>query len=123
MLMLLLNALCRMRKAARSLLQSLLKSIVHDSARLSPFQRVVSDPDAVRKRPVGFVRQWQTHRQHQAARLAAAGYQLKCGALEPLLLVESEPGLAIRWALQVMRPSTVHPDLSARALSNMRRIL
>ena len=81
-------------------------------------------PDAVRKRPVGYVQHWQEHRQHQAARLAAAaGHQLKRGALKPLLLTESEPGLAIQWALQVVRPFTVQPDLSARALANIRKIL
>ena len=67
---------------------------------------------ADRKRKLGESVPWQGHRQEQAARLAAvSGYQLKRGAAKPLLEIESEPGVAIRWALQITHPFTVQPEI------------
>ena len=84
----------------------------------------LTDASSDRKRPLGSQRAWLEHRQHQAARLAAAsGYQLKRGALKPLLQIECEPGQAIKWALQVVHPFTVPPELSPRIRHNIQRIL
>ena len=58
-----------------------------------------------RKRPLGQSVRWDGHRQQSTAALAAAsGYQLKRGALKPLLDIECEPGQAIEWALRVNHP-------------------
>ena len=84
----------------------------------------MTDASSSRKRSLGSHRTWLQHRQHQAAQLAAAsGYQLKRGALKPLLQIECEPGQAIQWALQVVHPFTVPPELSPRIRNNIRRIL
>ena len=46
-----------------------------------------------RKRPLGMSKAWLQHRQNRSAMLAqAASYQLKRGAVKPLLDVECEPG-------------------------------
>ena len=58
-----------------------------------------------RKRPLGQAITWNPHRQAVSAALAiASGYQLKRGAVKPLLEHEMEPGQAIEWALSVDRP-------------------
>ena len=60
-----------------------------------------------RKRPVGQPLRHRDHRQALAALKAqAAGYQLKRGALKPLLSIETEPGIAIQWALSIPHPLT-----------------
>ena len=60
-----------------------------------------------RKRPVGQALRWKMHRQQLTAiKAVAAGYQLKRGALKPLLDVETEPGTAIAWALSISHPLT-----------------
>ena len=69
-----------------------------------------------RKRPVGQQITWKIHRQLASAKAAvSAGYQLKRGALKPLLDVEMLPGQAIQWVLQTPHPFTVveglHPHL------------
>ena len=69
-----------------------------------------------RKRELYSKRPWKAHRQHETAQKAlAAGYQLKRGAVKPLLEFELEPGEAVRWALQVPHPFTqvlaLDPDL------------
>ena len=63
---------------------------------------------ADRKRPLGMSEAWLQHRQNRSVMLAqAAGYQLKRGAVKPLLDVECEPGDAIRWALSVPHPFSI----------------
>lgn len=65
-----------------------------------------------RKRPVGQPLRWKEHRQALSALKAeAAGYQLKRGARQPLLNVETEPGVAIAWALELPHPLCVEVDL------------
>lgn len=59
-------------------------------------------------RALGTPARWKTHRQAATAQKAlASGYQLKRGAVKPLLEVELEPGQAIQWALQVDHPFTL----------------
>ena len=66
------------------------------------FQLISKD---ARKRPVGQVVPWKDHRQRMTAlKAVASGYQLKRGALKPLLDVETEPGTAIEWALSIPHP-------------------
>eukprot|EP00913_Durusdinium_trenchii_P008689 g8162.t1 len=67
-----------------------------------------------RKRPLGQLARWKGHRQEDSARQAlVSGYQLKRGALKPLLDIEMEPGQAARWALTVVHPFTVQLDVEA----------
>ena len=67
-----------------------------------------------RKRPVGQDIPWKLHRQRETALKAlAAGYQLKRGALKPLIDVETDPGVAVQWALQIPHPFSVSEPLSA----------
>ena len=62
-------------------------------------------PKEERKRPLGQAVQWKPHRQAASAlKAVASGYQLKRGALKPLLDVETEPGEAIAWAVQIPHP-------------------
>ncbi|CAE7771734.1 unnamed protein product [Symbiodinium sp. CCMP2592] len=80
-------------------------------------------PKQDRKRKLGQAVNWKGHRQEQAARLAASsGYQLKRGAAKPLLDVECEPGVAIRWALGIPHPCTVQPDVPLELITNIDRI-
>ena len=68
--------------------------------------------DAPRKRPLGDVRLWRGHRQAEGARLAQfAGYQLKRGAVKPLLDTEVEPGVAMQWTMKILHPFTVPTEL------------
>ena len=65
-----------------------------------------------RKRAVGQVIPWKVHRQQRTALSAtAAGYQLKRGALKPLIDIETDPGEAVRWALQIPHPFSVSEPL------------
>ena len=65
-----------------------------------------------RKRPVGQPLRWRDHRQALTALKAeAAGYQLKRGARKPLLDMETEPGVAIAWALAIPHPLSVEVEL------------
>ncbi len=68
---------------------------------------------ADRKRPVGQAVKWmEGHRQKRSAMAAvSSGYQLKRGALKPLLDMETEPGTAVRWAMEVHHPFTVAAPL------------
>ena len=67
---------------------------------------------------------WRGHRQEQAARLAcSSGYQLKRGAAKPLLDVECEPGVAIKWALHTAHPFTVQTALADSILQNIKTIV
>ena len=67
-----------------------------------------------RKRPVGQDIPWKIHRQQKTALNAlSAGYQLKRGALKPLIDVETDPGVAVQWALQIPHPFSVSEPLSA----------
>ena len=80
------------------------------------FVLVTSPSD--RKRALGTPARWKLHRQAGTAQKAlASGYQLKRGAVKPLLEVEMEPGQAIRWALEVDHPFTLpvtlDPELAA----------
>ena len=72
-------------------------------AHLTPsFAQTVPAHD--RKREPFSTRTWKVHRQAATARRAlAAGYQLKRGALKPLLDIEPEPE-AIRWVMQMPHP-------------------
>eukprot|EP00434_Breviolum_minutum_P042196 symbB.v1.2.037543.t1/scaffold5571.1/size28630/6 len=57
---------------------------------------------------------WKIHRQQKTALNAlSAGYQLKRGALKPLIDVETDPGVAVQWALQIPHPFSVSEPLSA----------
>jgi len=81
-------------------------------------------PKSDRKRQLGDAVAWQGHRQEQAAQLACSGgYQLKRGAAKPLLDVECEPGVAIKWTLQVPHPFTVQPSLPDSILQNIKTIV
>ena len=74
-----------------------------------PSFRLLSDE---RKRPVGLALRWKDHRQALSALKAeAAGYQLKRGARKPLLHLETEPGVAIEWALSIPHPLCIEVDL------------
>ena len=65
-----------------------------------------------RKRPVGQPLRWRDHRQAVTALKAeAAGYQLKRGARKPLLDVETEPGVAVAWSLDIPHPLCVEVEL------------
>ena len=71
-----------------------------------------------RKRPLGQLVPFREHKQALTALFAqAAGYQLKRGALKPLLDVETTPGAAIEWALSIPHPLSaalaVDEDLQA----------
>ena len=71
-----------------------------------------------RKRPVGQHILWKSHRQHQSGLAAvASGYQLKRGAMKPLVDVETEPGVAIQWVLNIPHPfsmaAALDPGLTA----------
>ena len=66
----------------------------------------------VRKRPLGQAIAWKEHRQHKTALAAvASGYQLKRGALKPLLEVETTPGQAVQWLLDIPHPFSVADPL------------
>eukprot|EP00435_Cladocopium_sp_Y103_P044913 s60_g12.t1 len=74
----------------------------------------LTTPAADRKRAVLSGRPWKLHRQAETAhRALAAGYQLKRGALKPLLEVELEPGEAIKWVMQVPHPFSQAAGLPA----------
>ena len=65
-----------------------------------------------RKRPLGQEVAWKMHRQHKTALAAvAAGYQMKRGAMKPLLEVECEPGQAIEWVMKIPHPFSVTDPL------------
>ena len=65
-----------------------------------------------RKRPLGQEVAWKMHRQYKTALAAvAAGYQLKRGAMKPLLEVECEPGQAIEWVMKIPHPFSVTDPL------------
>ena len=69
-----------------------------------------------RKRPIGQKIVWKEHKQYNTALAAvASGYQLKRGALKPLLEIEISPGQAIQWLLDITHPFSVadplHPSL------------
>ena len=71
--------------------------------------RLVSEK---RKRPVGQPLRWRDHRQALTALKAeAAGYQLKRGARKPLLHIETEPGTAIQWSLELVHPLCTEVEL------------
>ena len=68
----------------------------------------------MRKRAVGQAIPWKTHKQQRTAIAAtAAGYQLKRGAMKPLIDIETDPGEAIRWALQIPHPFSVAEPLDS----------
>ena len=70
------------------------------------------NPKGDRKRPLGQRLDWEVHRQQNTALAAvSSGYQLKRGALKPLLDVECEPGEAVRWSMQVPHPFSVSESL------------
>ena len=73
-----------------------------DLAHLAP-SFALQTAAADRKRPLGLASRWKEHRQAVSTQKALeSGYQLKRGALKPLLEVEMEPGQAIHWALNVV---------------------
>ena len=99
------HAMCEaMAGAVRQLLQDPLQHLV------SSFGLV--NPKGDRKRPLGTAVKWEVHRQRNTALAAvASGYQLKRGALKPLLDIECEPGEAVRWAMQIPHPFSVSESL------------
>ena len=71
-------------------------------------------PKTDRKRPLGQQVKWKQHRQHRSALAAeASGYQRKRGARKPLLDIETEPGVAIEWVMQIPHPFSVFSPLEA----------
>ena len=73
-----------------------------------------------RKRQLGTSKTWKPHRQERSASLAqAAGYQLKRGAVKPLLEVECTPGQAIEWVMQIPHPFSQDGDLDAQLEKNI----
>ena len=87
------------------------------------FQLVAPKTD--RKRPLGQQIAWKHHRQHRSALAAeASGYQLKRGARKPLLDIETEPGEAMEWVMQITHPFSVFSKLEdhlASALDSLAR--
>ena len=80
----------------------------------SSFQLTI--PASDRKRALGSSTTKPIHRQAGSAKLAQfAGYQMKRGALKPLIQEELEPGSAIEWVLRIPHPfseiSTLPLDL------------
>ena len=72
------------------------------------------DSNEIRKRPVGQSIVWKLHKQHKTALAAvASGYQLKRGALKPLLEIETSPGQAIQWLLDIPHPFSVADPLDS----------
>ena len=68
----------------------------------------LTTPAADRKRTLGSGREHQVHRQAESAQKALqAGYQLKRGAVKPLLQIELEPGQAIEWVLKLKHPFSI----------------
>ena len=108
------------------LCRTLARAVCHIHSRSCPqfcrsFALVV--PAADRKHALGQAANWKMHRQAQGAALAqAAGYQLKRGAVKPLLDCEVEPGEAIEWALKVDHPFSVPPPLSQQLLDNIQLV-
>ena len=108
------------------LCRTLARAVCHIHNRSCPqfcrsFALVV--PAADRKRALGQAANWKMHRQaHGAALAQAAGYQLKRGAVKPLLDCEVEPGEAIEWALKVDHPFSVPPPLSQQLLDNIQLV-
>ena len=92
---------------AQVIAQLFLDPLVH----LQPSFRL-EVPTADRKRALGSSRPHNLHRQAATAQGALkAGYQLKRGALKPLLEAELEPGEAIQWILQLKHPFTQMVEL------------
>ena len=85
--------------------------MLQDSSHFQPsFDLVLSA--AERKRALGPGNQKPPHRQAASARLAqSAGYQMKRGALKPLVQAEVEPGQAVQWVLGIPHPFTLLTDL------------
>lgn len=76
-----------------------------------------------RKRPLGMSKVWKPHRQERSAALAqASGYQLKRGAVKPLLDVECTPGQAIEWVLQIPHPFSQEGALDPVLARNIARV-
>ena len=96
--------------------------IAHPLAHLAP-SFALQNPKGDRKRPLGQAIAWSEHRQRNSALAAAAsGYQLKRGALKPLVDVECEPGQAIQWVMNVSHPFSVSealPDMLATAIGEV----
>ena len=93
------------------------------SASLSKFAASFELTALDRKRPLGTAALWSGHRQEQtAARALQAGYQLKRGALKPLLEFEMEIGQAIQWALQVVHPFTVPAQLDEVVIASIQAL-
>lgn len=67
---------------------------------------------------------WKPHRQARSAGLAqSAGYQLKRGAVKPLLDIECSAGQAIEWVLQIPHPfSQDDGDLDSAPAANIARV-
>ena len=78
---------------------------------------------AQRKRSVGFSKPWKQHRQERSALMAqSAGYQLKRGALKPLLAVESTPGEAIEWVMKIPHPFSEDVGLDPMLVRNISQV-
>ena len=94
-----------------SLAQAVKALFVDPWLRLAPSFALVT-PAADRKRELGSSKPHRLHRQEATAQNALqAGYQLKRGALKPLVQIELEPGQAVEWTLKLKHPFTVMETL------------
>ena len=79
---------------------------------------ILTNSESDRKRPLGQAVNWKEHRQQPTALAAvSSGYQLKRGALKPLLDIECEPGQAIQWVMQIAHPFSISETLSAELVA------
>ena len=110
------EALCS--EMARVIKLRMVDPLVH----LTPSFQLCSSPHG-RKRPLGQSVRWDGHRQARSALAAvASGYQLKRGALKPLLTVECHPGEAIAWAMSIPHPFSVDAPLDEALAKNINAV-
>ena len=104
-------------KAMCSAMASAILQLKQDPLQWFKSSFALAGPALERKRPVGQVITWKEHRQQQSALAAvASGYQLKRGAIKPLLDIETEPGVAIEWVMQIPHPFSVAPLLESKLM-------
>ena len=105
-------------KAMCSAMASAILQLKQDPLQWFKSSFALAGPALERKRPVGQVITWKEHRQQQSALAAvASGYQLKRGAIKPLLDIETEPGVAIEWVMQIPHPFSVAPLLESKLMA------
>ena len=90
---------------------------------LQPSFALLHPANESRKRPLGQEVKHREHRQQATARLAqSSGYQLKRGALKPLVDIETEPGVAIEWSLQIPHPFSMVETLEGEVVTAIRQV-